>query len=124
MLHDYKDQYSTSYPASRVNDGGFSAYWLSANGTTDGYFIFYFNGEAQKTFNKLERRKGQRDAEISALRNKVLQLEEMEKAMEGEINSELGIHTKVKLVEPKSIARSEGKAKRIIDREIFNQGGG
>jgi len=48
--------------------------------------------------------------------DEIKKLEDMEKAMEGEINSELGIHTKVKLVEPKSIARSEGKAKRIIDK--------
>jgi phenylacetate-CoA ligase len=33
-----------------------------------------------------------------------------------EIESLLGVTVKVKLVEPKAIARSEGKAQRIIDR--------
>ncbi|MFQ3549446.1 MAG: phenylacetate--CoA ligase [Armatimonadota bacterium] len=44
------------------------------------------------------------------------QMEELEKKIEWELNSLLGISLKVKLVEPKTIARSEGKAKRIIDR--------
>jgi phenylacetate-CoA ligase len=30
--------------------------------------------------------------------------------------SELGLHVDVKLVEEKTLARSEGKAKRVIDR--------
>ena len=33
-----------------------------------------------------------------------------------EIDSTLGLNVKVKLVEPKSIARTEGKAKRVVDR--------
>jgi phenylacetate-CoA ligase len=43
-------------------------------------------------------------------------LEKLEKQITGEINSVLGIGVKVTLVEPKKIARSEGKAKRIIDK--------
>jgi phenylacetate-CoA ligase len=43
-------------------------------------------------------------------------LEHMEKTIESRLYATLNIHTKVKLVEPKSIARSEGKAKRIIDK--------
>ena len=43
-------------------------------------------------------------------------LERAEKAIEAKLYGTLNIHTKVKLVEPKSIARSEGKAKRIIDK--------
>ena len=42
-------------------------------------------------------------------------LEDIEKRIEREIDSALGLHAKVKLVEPKSIERSEGKAKRVID---------
>jgi phenylacetate-CoA ligase len=42
-------------------------------------------------------------------------LEAIEKRIKKEINSVLGIGVKVKLVEPRSIPRSEGKAKRIID---------
>ncbi|MBN1521089.1 MAG: hypothetical protein JW928_01040, partial [Candidatus Aureabacteria bacterium] len=51
VLHKSKNQHG-SYSASRVNDGGYGNYWLSQNGTTDGYFIFYFDGEAPKTFNR------------------------------------------------------------------------
>jgi phenylacetate-CoA ligase len=43
-------------------------------------------------------------------------LEAIERKIAKEINSVLGIAVKVKLVEPKSIPRSEGKAKRIIDK--------
>ena len=43
-------------------------------------------------------------------------LEAAEKRIKAEIESVLGIVVGVKLVEPKSIARSEGKAKRVIDR--------
>ncbi|MGA1867159.1 MAG: phenylacetate--CoA ligase family protein [bacterium] len=39
-----------------------------------------------------------------------------------EISSNLGVSAKIKLVEPKSIERTTGKAKRVIDkREIFNK---
>lgn len=43
-------------------------------------------------------------------------LEKIEKHITNELFSLLGLHVKVKLVEPKSIERSEGKAKRIIDK--------
>ncbi len=43
-------------------------------------------------------------------------MKEIEKRITGEIQSVLGIQVKVKLVEHKTIERSEGKAKRIIDR--------
>jgi len=43
-------------------------------------------------------------------------LEQTEKDIAHEIHSVLGVSVKVKLMEPKTIARSEGKAKRIIDK--------
>ncbi|HPN93110.1 MAG TPA: phenylacetate--CoA ligase [bacterium] len=43
-------------------------------------------------------------------------LEKLEKRIRGEMESVLGIGVKLKLVEPKAIQRSEGKAQRIIDR--------
>ena len=43
-------------------------------------------------------------------------IEKTERAIEKELREALLIHALVKLVEPKSIARSEGKAKRIIDK--------
>ena len=46
-------------------------------------------------------------------------LEKMERRIEADLYASLNIHTRVKLVEPKSIARSEGKAKRIIDKRCM-----
>jgi phenylacetate-CoA ligase len=48
--------------------------------------------------------------------DEVRNLEHMERRLEELLYGALNIHTRVKLVEPKSIARSEGKAKRIIDK--------
>ena len=42
--------------------------------------------------------------------------EELQKKITGELKSVLGIRARVKLVEPKSIPRSEGKAVRVIDK--------
>jgi phenylacetate-CoA ligase len=38
------------------------------------------------------------------------------KKIENDIKDYLGVNAKVKLVEPRTIARSEGKAKRVIDK--------
>lgn len=43
-------------------------------------------------------------------------MKEIECKITEEIKSILGLHVKVKLVEPKTIERSEGKARRIIDK--------
>jgi phenylacetate-CoA ligase len=43
-------------------------------------------------------------------------LENTEKKIKHEIESTLGIHADIKLVEPKTIKRSEGKAVRVIDK--------
>ena len=43
-------------------------------------------------------------------------LQELEAKVRKEIESILGVNAKVKLVEPKTIARSEGKANRVIDK--------
>lgn len=48
--------------------------------------------------------------------DEVRRVEEIEKKIRREIESVLGINARVKLVEPKSIARSEGKATRVIDK--------
>jgi len=48
--------------------------------------------------------------------DEIKKLESIEKTIEHDLYTSLGIHTKVKLVEPKSIQRSEGKAKRVIDK--------
>lgn len=53
--------------------------------------------------------------------DEVRAMEAMERRLERQLHSTLGISLKVKLVEPKSIARSEGKSKRVIDRRDLYQ---
>jgi phenylacetate-CoA ligase len=48
--------------------------------------------------------------------DEIKRLEEIERRIEKEIESALGISAKVRLAEPRSIQRSEGKAKRVIDK--------
>ncbi len=43
-------------------------------------------------------------------------LEQREREIESELSTVLGIRARVKLVEPKTIQRSEGKAQRIVDK--------
>jgi phenylacetate-CoA ligase len=52
--------------------------------------------------------------------DEVRKLEELGKRLGGDIQSTLGVSAKIRLVEHKTIQRSEGKAKRVIDkRKIF-----
>jgi phenylacetate-CoA ligase len=51
--------------------------------------------------------------------DEIRNLERLEKQIEEDLYAALNIHTRVRLVEPKSIARSEGKAKRIIDKRTL-----
>lgn len=46
-------------------------------------------------------------------------MEQLRKRIHDELRSELGISAHIKLVEPRSIERSEGKAKRIIDKRMI-----
>lgn len=46
-------------------------------------------------------------------------IEEIEKKLKREIEGTLGVNAKVRLVEPKTIERSEGKAKRVIDNRVL-----
>jgi phenylacetate-CoA ligase len=54
--------------------------------------------------------------------DEVRELERLQKRVKSEIESALAVSIEVKLVEPKSIARSEGKAKRVLDLRA-EQGG-
>ncbi|MGI9952962.1 phenylacetate--CoA ligase [Moorellaceae bacterium AZ2] len=55
----------------------------------------------------------------SLFSDEVRRLEDLEHRLHQELESTLGISVKVTLVEPKTIARSEGKAKRVIDKRKF-----
>ena len=51
----------------------------------------------------------------------VKELEKLRSHIESQIAAEVLIHAKVKLCQPGSLARSEGKAKRVIDRRQLSQ---
>ncbi len=58
----------------------------------------------------------------SIFSDSIKDIERIEKRLRNEIQSAIGIGATIKLVEPRSIPRSEGKAKRVIDRrEIYNK---
>jgi phenylacetate-CoA ligase len=48
--------------------------------------------------------------------DEIKKLEELERRIADEVQSYLGVSVKVRLMEPRSIQRSEGKAVRVIDR--------
>jgi len=51
--------------------------------------------------------------------DEIRKIEEIEHKIVSELQSLLGISAKVRLVEPKSLPRSEGKAKRVIDNRTY-----
>jgi len=56
------------------------------------------------------------EVEQKIFSDEIKQLRILEERIAREIESVLGIFVKVKLVEPKTIERSEGKAKRVVDK--------
>ncbi len=51
---------------------------------------------------------------------KIMDLEDFEKSIENKLYSAIGLRIKVSLKEPKTIARSQGKAKRVCDKRKNN----
>jgi phenylacetate-CoA ligase len=51
--------------------------------------------------------------------DEIRELQNMEKRITKDIKDYLGVTAKVKLVEPKSLQRFEGKAQRVIDKRII-----
>ncbi len=51
--------------------------------------------------------------------DEIKELQKLTKKVKSAIESTLGISVTVQLVEPKTIARSEGKAKRVIDKRVI-----
>jgi phenylacetate-CoA ligase len=47
-------------------------------------------------------------------------IEQVRQKITAEVESVLGVNVTVKLVEPKSIERSQGKAKRVLDKRIYD----
>jgi phenylacetate-CoA ligase len=52
--------------------------------------------------------------------DEVRKLEELKRRIDEEIRAMLGLNARITLVEPKSIERSMGKAKRVIDARDLN----
>ena len=52
----------------------------------------------------------------SVIADEIRKLQSLESSIQKSIKEFLGVTTKVRLMEPHSIQRSEGKAKRIIDK--------
>ncbi len=48
--------------------------------------------------------------------DEVRKIEDLKRRLGVELKSNLQVSVEVKIVEPKTIARSEGKAKRVIDQ--------
>ena len=59
------------------------------------------------------------EVDESVLSDVTRAMEQLRKRIHDELRSELGISAHIKLVEPRSIERSEGKAKRIIDKRMI-----
>ncbi len=51
--------------------------------------------------------------------DEIKKLEALTKKITHALESTLGVTVKVRLVEPKTIERSEGKAKRVIDKRVI-----
>lgn len=59
------------------------------------------------------------EVDDSFFSDEIKQLEALTRKISNAIQSNLGIGVKVRLVEPKTIERSEGKAKRVIDKRKY-----
>ena len=83
---------------------------LSVDGTLPHYNIVLYT---EKGMDNIEV-----DVEVSEkfFSDKVSSMEELQKKLSSAIEHTIGLRVKVKLVAPQTIQRSEGKAKRVIDR--------
>lgn len=66
--------------------------------------------------NNLDTLQLQVEVEQEFFQDRISELQKLTKKIQGTLESTLGLSINVKLVEPKTIERSEGKAKRVIDK--------
>ncbi len=86
---------------------------LEIEGTEPHYLIIV---ERKETMDELEI---QVEVSEKVFSDEVRGLEDMRKRIGYEIYSTLGLTAKITLVEPKTIERSQGKAKRVIDKRVL-----
>lgn len=87
---------------------------LQIPGLTPNYLIILTRGE-----NHLDELEIQIEMDDKSFFDETRKLEELKNKLSQSVKSKLGIYAKIKLVEPKSITRFEGKAKRIIDKRVI-----
>lgn len=87
---------------------------LDINGITPNYQIIVDRKNNNDTFDILV------EVEESFFTDKISELESLTALISHKIVEALGIKAKIKLVEPKSIERSQGKAKRVIDKRVYD----
>ena len=69
--------------------------------------------------NNLDTMEVQVEMNPSLFSDTVKDIENAEKRIEGALQSTLNIHARVRLLEPNTLPRSEGKAKRVIDNRVL-----
>ena len=87
---------------------------ISIEGTDPQYQIILSRGESH-----LDEVEIMVEVQQKFFTDEVRGLETLRAKIESEMRSHLGVHAKIKLVEPKTIERSIGKAKRVIDKRVI-----
>jgi phenylacetate-CoA ligase len=88
---------------------------LLAFGEVEPHYMIYID-----RINNLDNMEIQIEMTNAIFSDSIKDIERIENKLRNEIQSAIGISAAIKLVEPRSIPRSEGKAKRVIDRrEIY-----
>lgn len=80
-------------------------------GETSAHYMLYVD-----RIDNLDRLELKVELDESKLTDTIRDLQNLSRKIEHALNSAIGLSVKVTLVEPKTIARSEGKATRVIDR--------
>jgi phenylacetate-CoA ligase len=84
---------------------------IRVEGTTPNYLLV-----VDRQHHRMDELEVQVEVSPEIFSDEIARLETLEKRIKKEIESALGLSVAVKLVEPKSLERSMGKAKRVIDR--------
>ena len=83
-------------------------------GETSAHYLLIVDRE-----NNLDTLELQVEVEQRFFQDKISELQKLSKKIQNNLESTMGLSISVKLVEPKTIERSEGKAKRVIDKRKF-----
>ncbi|MBR5016641.1 MAG: phenylacetate--CoA ligase, partial [Spirochaetia bacterium] len=87
---------------------------IQIKGLTPNYQIILTRGD-----NHLDEMEIQVEVDEETFSDETKGLETLKNKIYNSVKSKLGIYAKIKLVEPMTIQRSEGKAKRVIDKRVI-----